>query len=74
MSASGPASGANPHVRALPPGTINQPLFSVELRAEKKGDIDLKTKLAECERCYNFAGLDVAFNGMTPYEALGERL
>ena len=46
----------------------------MELRAEKKGDIDLKTKLAECERCYNFAGLDVAFNGMTPYEALGERL
>ena len=39
-----------------------------------KGDVDLDAKLAEWERFYNLARPHGAFNGMTPYEALRERL
>jgi transposase InsO family protein len=39
-----------------------------------KGDVDVKAKLGEWERFYNFARPQGAFNGKTPYEALREKL
>lgn len=39
-----------------------------------KGDVDLKAKLAEWERFYNFYRPHGAFNGNTPYEALRDKL
>ncbi|MDA9976134.1 integrase core domain-containing protein, partial [Alphaproteobacteria bacterium] len=39
-----------------------------------KGDVDLEAKLAEWERFYNLARPHGAHNGMTPYEALKEKL
>ena len=39
-----------------------------------KGDVHLDAKLGEWERFYNLARPHGAFNGMTPYEALRERL
>jgi len=37
-------------------------------------DVDLKRKLADWEKFYNFARPHGAFNGKTPYEALREKL
>ncbi len=37
-------------------------------------DIDLKRKLADWEKFYNFSRPHGAFNGRTPYEALREKL
>ena len=37
-------------------------------------DVDLKRKLADWERFYNFSRPHGAFNGKTPYEALREKL
>ena len=37
-------------------------------------DVDLRQKLAEWEQFYNFSRPHGAFNGMTPYEALREKL
>lgn len=39
-----------------------------------KGDVDLKAKLGEGERFYNFHRPHCAHNGKTPYEALREKL
>ena len=37
-------------------------------------DVDLKRKLADWEKFYNFSRPHGAFNGQTPYEALREKL
>ncbi|MDH3221976.1 MAG: integrase core domain-containing protein, partial [Gammaproteobacteria bacterium] len=37
-------------------------------------DVDLNKKLEEWEKFYNFARPHGAFNGLTPYEILRERL
>ena len=39
-----------------------------------KGDVDLKARLGEWERFYNFHRPHGAHNGKTPYEALREKL
>jgi len=36
--------------------------------------VDLKRKLADWEKFYNFSRPHGAFNGKTPYEALREKL
>jgi len=38
------------------------------------GSVDLKRKLADWEKFYNFSRPHGAFNGRTPYEALREKL
>ncbi len=37
-------------------------------------DVDLKEKLTQCENFYNLSRPHGAFNGLTPYEILRERL